>query len=274
MKTTTSQDDVTTGRQNPANVPSTSRGKTGSSHTSDLERRSFQIALEINNTQDKSDEESDSNKPAVVLHRNIDHIIQNPEVLATLLRNCIESRQEIVLQNGEVMIAGENWCRDVIIPNSLKITPRKKQKSKKEEKQKGNGKGKRSNKNKTKENAGDQEIEVTQDNAQELVQEIDDLIQTLDEPERQENVPTPTDSAPPDQGNQEPEVTGLPISPMEDTPTKNPDGHATPNQSEISEQEIEITPENIRSLISDTSSRTLRNALQKAKREVLHQNTH
>jgi hypothetical protein len=87
--------------------------------------------------------------------------------------------------------------------------------------------------------------------------QVDDLIQTLDEPERQENVPTPTDSAPPDQGNQEPEVTGLPISPMEDTPTKNPDGHATPNQSEISEQEIEITPENIRSLISDTSSNAI-----------------
>ena len=111
-------------------------------------------------------------------------------------------RQEIVLQNGEVMIAGENWCRDVIIPNSLKITPRKEQKSKKEEKQKGNGKGKRTNKNKTKEIARDQEIEVTKDNSQELVQEIDDFVQKMDGPERQEIVPTQTDSEHPERGNQ------------------------------------------------------------------------
>ena len=181
-KTTTSQGDATTGRQNPANVPSTSKGKTRSSHTSDLERRSFQIALETNNTRDESDDESDSNRPAKVLHRNIDDLFRTPEVLATLLRNSIESRQEIFLQNGERIIVGEDWCRDVIIPNTLKITQRKKQESEEEEKRKGNGKGKRTN---TKETATAQEIEVTKDTSHELVQEIDDFVQKMDEPERQ-----------------------------------------------------------------------------------------
>ena len=69
---------MSTERQNSANVnnePSTSMGITRLSLTSDLDRRSLQIALEIGNSQDKSDKESDSHKPAVILHRNLDHII-------------------------------------------------------------------------------------------------------------------------------------------------------------------------------------------------------
>ena len=44
---------------------------------------------------------------------------------------------------------------------------------------------------------------------------------------------------------------------MKDTPTTSPGGRATPDQSEQSEQEIEITPENIHSLITDTSSNAI-----------------
>ena len=124
-KIATSQGIATREVRTPADVPSTSKGKTTSSHTSELERRSFQIALEANNTLDESDDESDSNTPARVLRCNIDELFRTPEVLATLLRYSIESRQEIQLQNGKRIIVGEDWCKDVEIPNKLKITNRK-----------------------------------------------------------------------------------------------------------------------------------------------------
>jgi hypothetical protein len=82
---------------------------------------------------DESDSESDSNTPARVLRRNIDELLRTPEVLTTLLRYSIESKLVIQLQNGERIVVGEDWCKDVEIPTKLKI--------KSEEKKKGSGKG-------------------------------------------------------------------------------------------------------------------------------------
>jgi hypothetical protein len=99
-KIATSQGTATTEMRPQADAPSTSKGKTTSSHTTDLERRSFQIALAASNTLDESDSESDSNTPARVLRRNIDELLRTPEVLTTLMRYSIESKLVIQLQNG------------------------------------------------------------------------------------------------------------------------------------------------------------------------------
>ena len=162
----TSQETATTVMKPQTATPSTSKGKTTSPHTTDLEKRSFQIALAANNTLDESGSESDSNTPARVLRRNIDEVLRTPEVLTTLLRYSIESKLVIQLQNGERIVVGEDWCKDVEIPTKLKI--------KSEEKKKGSGKGKRSNQTQNHENAEAKEPEVTKNSSQHDAPELND----------------------------------------------------------------------------------------------------
>jgi hypothetical protein len=116
----TSQETATTAMGPQTATPSTSKGKTTSPHKTDLEKRSFQIALAAN-TVDESDSESDSNTPRRVLRRNIKEVLRTPEVLTTLLRHSIKSKLVIQLQNGERIVVGKDWCRNVEIPTRFKI---------------------------------------------------------------------------------------------------------------------------------------------------------
>ena len=51
--------------------------------------------LKTESSTENSDEESDDHKPSVIIQRNLNEIIIDPEALATLLRELISSRHEV-----------------------------------------------------------------------------------------------------------------------------------------------------------------------------------
>jgi hypothetical protein len=115
-KDATRQENAPTETGQETATPSTSKGNTTTPHRTDLERRSFQIALAADTLDDdgdstvnESDSASDSNTPRRVLRRNIKEVLRKPEVLTTLLRHSIKTKLVIRLQSGEKVVVGEDW---------------------------------------------------------------------------------------------------------------------------------------------------------------------
>ena len=127
--------------------------------------------MQIAGSAEADKERLKSNEPAVVLHRNIDHILSEPKVLMTLLRDSIANHQ-IVVVGGEEYVIGHDWGNYIVIPenfeddelpneNAQQIETIAPEEGKVKSKGKGKGKGK------------------TSENARQISEESEDLAEDV-----------------------------------------------------------------------------------------------
>ena len=96
--------------------PGTSSGIIRCTPRPDSELQSIQSII-TNNT--KEDRGWDSQlSPAEVIMDNLDHI--DSQVLETLVKNALENKEKITLQNGRQLVLGRDWGREIVIPHRNK----------------------------------------------------------------------------------------------------------------------------------------------------------